>query len=204
MRAGSALGVLLALGCSPQDDTSPVETRVKASKEQTVTRGLPVTTPRYAQGIVNPLMGAFKRFDGFHLATALWPELSRFHAQIDQHDAAKGYVIGFLVNYLEGAEESSARGRLDALILFGDRQDTPKRRLRVATYSTVSQPPGPLNLVSVSSDDGLMVSAEAKLNLRRDEGKLVLDVIEGEKRYSRTFQRIDKAWALEPGGSIQK
>ena len=113
-------------------------------------------------------------------------------------------MIGFLVNYLEGAEESSPRGRIDALILFGDRQDTPKRRLRVATYSTISEPPGPLKLVSVSSDDGLMVSSEAKLNLRRDQGKLVLDVIEGEARYSRSFQRIDKAWALEPGGSIQK
>ena len=149
-------------------------------------------------------MGAFKRFDGLHLAASLWPKFSRFDAQIDQQDAGKGYVIGFLVNYLEGAQESSVRGTLDALILFGDRQDARKRRLRVATYSTVADPPGPLKLVSASSDDGLMVSSEARLNLRRDEGKLVLDVIEGEARYSRTFQRIDKAWALEPGGSIRK
>lgn len=204
MKVWWSIGLLFALGCSAQGDGSQLDTKGEASTTQSRSRGLPVTTPRYAQGIVNPLIGAFKRFDGFHLATSLWPKLSRFHAQIDQHDTAKGYVIGFLVNYLEGAEESSARGSLDALILFGDRQDTPKRRLRVATYSTVSDPPGPLNLVSASSDDGLMVSSEAKLNLRRDQGKLVLDVIEGEVRYSRTFQQIDKAWALEPGASIQK
>lgn len=194
----------LAFGCSAQGDAIQADETVEEAKAHNRVRGLPVTTPRYAQGIVNPLMGAFKRYDGFHLATSLWPELSRFHAQIDQHDSARGYIIGFIVNYLEGAEESAPRGTLDALILFGDRQDTPKRRLRVATFSTVSDPPGPLILVASSSDDGLMVSAEAKLNLRRHRSKLIIDVIEGATRYSRSFQRLDKAWALEPGGSIQK
>ncbi len=203
MRAWFCVSVCLVLGCSTQSDVQPAKPADESSNKPPE-RGIPIPTPRYAQGIVNPLVGAFKRFDGFHLATALWPELSRFHAQIDQHDSAKGYVIGFIVNYLEGAQESSPRGTLDALILFGDRQDTPKRRLRVATFSTVSQPPGPLTLVASSSDDGLMVSAEAKLNLRRQSDRLVLDVIEGKTSYSRVFQRIDKAWALEPGGSIRK
>ncbi len=204
MRIFWTLGLSISFGCSPQGNVPASHDQAEVSKRQTPTRGLPAAAPRYAQGIVNPLIGAFKRFDGFHLAASMWPMLSRFDAQIDQHDEGKGYVIGFLVNYLEGGEESSPRGTLDALILFGDRQDAPKRRLRVATYSTVSEPPGPLHLVSVSSDDGLMVSSEAKLNLRRAQGKLVLDVIEGKARYSRTFQRIDKAWALEPGGSLQK
>ena len=203
MRAWFCASVCLVLGCSAQSDVQPTKPAEESSNKPPQ-RGVPITTPRYAQGIVNPLVGAFKRFDGFHLATALWPELSRFHAQIDQHDSAKGYVIGFIVDYLEGAQESSPRGTLDALILFGDRQDTPKRRLRVATFSTVSQPPGPLTLVASSSDDGLMVSAEAKLNLRRERDRLILDVIEGKTSYSRAFQRIDKAWALQPGGSIRK
>ena len=194
----------LVIGCSNQGDYERVEPAPSVVREPTAQRRVPPTEPRYAQGIVNPLIGAFKRFDGFHLASSLWPNLSRFHAQVDQHDAAKGFVIGFIVNYLKGWEEGSAIGTLDALILFGDRQDTPKRRLRVATYSTVSDPPGPLTLISVSSDDGLMVSAEAKLNLRRDQGKLVVDVVDSGSRYSRTFQRFDKAWALEPGGSINK
>ena len=112
-------------------------------------------------------MGAFKRFDGFHLASSLWPKLSRFHAQIDQHDASKGFLIGFVANYLEGSEQGSPRGALDAVLLFGPRQDAEKRRWRVATYETISEPPGPLELIAASSDDGLVVDASAKLNLRR-------------------------------------
>lgn len=201
-------GLLLVAGCSydaPADQAAPpLEAELTATKASAAPRGAPNAKPRYAQGIVNPLMGAFKRFDGFHLASSLWPELSRFHAQIDQHDASKGFLIGFLVNYLEGAVQGSERGALDAVLFFGSRQDAEKRRWRVATYETVSDPPGPLKLVASSSDDGLTVPASAKLNLRRENERLVVDVIDGNQRYSRSFQRMQDAWALEPGGAVRK
>lgn len=200
--------LLLFAGCSKGTPADPGKPSLKAEsaaeKTPSTQRGAPNTKPRYAQGIVNPLMGAFKRFDGFHLASSLWPELSRFHAQIDQHDASQGFLIGFLVNYLEGAVQGSERGALDAVLFFGARQDAEKRRWRVATYETVAVPPGPLKLVASSSDDGLTVSASAKLNLRRENERLVVDVIDGAERYSRSFQRLQKAWALEPGGAVRK
>jgi hypothetical protein len=171
---------------------------------------LPVVTPsplvsavqaRYPQGIVNPLEGAFKRFDGFHLAAALWPRLSRFHAQIDQDDRSLGLLIGMLVTYQEGEEQGSPKGEIDAVLLFGERQDSPQRGLRVATYTTIADPPSPLQLIAASSDDGLRVPATAKLRLERQGGRLVVHVEDGKNARKRSFQRIDKAWALQPLGS---
>ena len=97
MKFWTCLALALAVGCTDQRDPERAEPAPQVVEEQTLRRRLPPTEPRYAQGIVNPLIGAFKRFDGFHLASSLWPNLSRFHAQLDQHDAAKGFVIGFIV-----------------------------------------------------------------------------------------------------------
>ena len=144
---------------------------------------------------------ALRRFDGFHLARTLC-NLSRFHAD-RRHDAAKGFIIGYLAHYAQGAAEGSSQGALDAVILFGERQDARQRRLRVATFETIADPPGPLELIAASSDDGLRVSSEARLNLRRDGARLILDVVDGASRYSRSYQRLDKAWALEPGQPLE-
>ncbi|MEE2836134.1 MAG: hypothetical protein VYB65_08975 [Myxococcota bacterium] len=199
--------LLACIACAESAAPNRAEAPAPASAEPVAPAGLKERLPpegaRYPQGIVNPLVGAFRRFDGFHLARTLWPNLSRFHAQIDQHDAAKGFIIGYLAHYAQGAAEGSSQGALDAVILFGERQDTRQRRLRVATFETIADPPGPLELIAASSDDGLRVSSEARLNLRRDGARLILDVVDGASRYSRSYQRLDKAWALEPGQPLE-
>ena len=72
--------------------------------------------PRYAQGIVNPLEGAFKRFDGLNLVQSIWPRMSRFHGQLNQDDPNQGVAIGMLVNYAKGQEQGSPQGELDAVL----------------------------------------------------------------------------------------
>ncbi len=157
--------------------------------------------PRYPQGVVNPLAGAFKRFDGFHMAATIWPRLSRFHAQIDQDDRARGVLIGHVVTYIAGEEQGSPRGELDALILFGARQDAPKRGFRVATFRTIADPPGPLELVAASSDDGLSVAASSRLRIHRKGAQLIVEIHDEKGVSTRSFQRLDKNWALQPAGS---
>jgi hypothetical protein len=190
--------LLCAAACSSPVQSPTGESPAPAVIAPTIVSSL---VARYPQGIVNPLEGAFKRFDGFHLAAALWPSLSRFYAQIDQHDRSRGLLIGMVVAYQEGEEQGSPKGEIDAVLLFGERQDSPQRGLRVATYSTIADPPSPLQLIAASSDDSLQVAATAKLRLERKNGRLILYVEDGKTSMVRSFQRIDEAWALQPSGS---
>ena len=209
MRPGLAVLGLLSLACAPAKQDAPAQKPVpvkldEQSEDELAKVASPkAAQPRYPQGIVNPLAGAFKRFDGFHLASAIWPRLSRFHAQIDQDDRSRGVLIGHLVTYQSGSEQGSPKGEVDAIILYGTRQDAPTRGYRVASFRTVAEPPGPLELIAASSEDGLSVAATARLNLRREGGQLIVEIHEENSVATRSFQRLDKNWALQPLGSAK-
>ena len=153
--------------------------------------------PAYAEGVVNVLPGGFKRFDGQDLGRALWPQLHRFTGHLDQHNPKAGVLIGMAVNVLSGMGDDPA-GEMDVVLLSGPTQDTPKRSLRVATFTSVIAPPGPLVLEASSADNGLRVSSEARFRLYRDGAVMVVEVHEAESRWSRRFRRIGKEWAMEP------
>ena len=193
------LGLLvLGCACTAEPVESPAVAPKKAAEVKSVQPAKAPDSLAFAQGIVNPLKGAFKRFDGLSLAQQVWPRLSRFHALLNQDEPKQGVAIGMVLHYVSGREQGAVRGELDVAFLTGLNQQTKKRWLRVATYQTVAEPAGPLELVAVSSQDGLFASDTARFGLQRRGARLELVVKDGSSSWTRSFQRMDQAWALEP------
>jgi hypothetical protein len=158
----------------------------------------PSAKPAFSVGIVNPLQGAFKRWDGLALIGALWPRMSRFESDLDYDDSAAGKAIGMVLNYVSGGEGGAAAGELDVALLTGPRFDAPVRYLRLATYTTVADPPGPLVLVAKTAPNTLKVRADARFKLNRKGADLLLEVSHSKGSWSRQFVRVGPAWAARP------